>query len=243
MKTTPQSINVALQCSARLLMLPLLVELVARLLVTAGAAAAETVVWRAAIVLVVAALLCPAPGRNSGAGPGMARLLGWGVYSALVLAAGAGTTGWSSPKLAYLALGTGLLVFLFAALADALAQWLDDRRAAARIAICTLLVTISSPIWASPFASMASSARPLVNALISLSPLTYLSTLAGADYLRSDWFYRHTPYGGLRYDYPQPVYATSVFILLLLAVLLLGRRYRSRGRRSAGSSQSPELSP
>jgi hypothetical protein len=90
---------------------------------------------------------------------------------------------------------------------------------------------------------MASSTRPLLNTLISLSPLTYLSTLAGADYLRSDWFYRHTPYGGLRYDYPQPVYVTSVCILLILAFLLLLRRHRISGGQSPGDSQSRELLP
>jgi hypothetical protein len=173
----------------------------------------------------------------------VATLVGWSLYSALVLAAGSGANGWSFPKLGFLALGTGLLVFLFAALARALAQWLDDRRAAARLAIYTLLVAMSLPLWASPFAFMAGSTRPLVNALISLSPLTYLSTLAGTDYLRSDWFYRYTPYGGLRYDYPQPVYATTVCVLLIAALLLLMRRHRTGGGGPPIDSQSRELLP
>ena len=71
---------------------------------------------------------------------------------------------------------------------------------------------------------------------------SYLATLAEIDYLRSDWFYRHTPYGGLRYDYPEP----ALFALILVALIAAAYRWwgRNENRLEHLSPRNPqEMTP
>lgn len=231
MKALPQWPPGALPLVARVLALPVLVELAARGLPADTPFAAESILWRAALVVLLALLMLPQPPRHWRRGPAAAALLAWAAYCALLVPVGVPgepASLWLSPALWHTTLGTALLIALFAALTVFLAQRLGDRRIAARIGLGTLLMSMTLPLWASPFVTLFGATRALVNAVVALCPVSYLAALAGVDYLRSDWFYRHTPFGGLRYDYPQAAYL-SVFILLLLALLLsAGKRRRDR---------------
>lgn len=135
---------------------------------------------------------------------------------------------------AYVSLGVFILMLLLCSLL-LLAQTLlgDEPRAALLV---TLLASACStaPLWLGPLAELAGSNQQLVDAIVAISPLSYLALLADYDYLRSAWFYQHTPFGGLRYNYPSTISLTSAY--LTLTALLLAARWQLqwKGRQVPG---------
>ena len=210
----------AIPLTVRAVALLLSVELAAALLLADGAVLSERLMLRAVAVLVLALLLMPYP--DLGEPLRVGQLARWGVLSAAALVAGTilfGVAPVFTRMVWLLAAGTALLVCLFGGISLRLALWLGDRRKASHSALGILMLSLSVPLWLSPIAALFGATRWLVDAVIALSPASYLAALAGIDYLRSDWFYQHTPYGGLRYDYPDPFYL-SLGILLSLAIIL-----------------------
>lgn len=108
----------------------------------------------------------------------------------------------------------------------------DTGRATSTILMLCVLVT-ATPLWLGPFTEHLIESQALTNTVISVSPLTYLAVLTDYDYLRSSWFYSHTPFGELRYTYPSAL-ALTAFYMLLCAALPVFRKAREWQKRHRG---------
>lgn len=228
---------------ARCLAVPLLVEAAAKGLLAVDSGFSEHIMARAVFTLILATALLPLPdpARSS---TGRLLLL-WSLLNGASLVAGllwSATTTQDTVALVPLASGTALLVFLFGCLRWSLALRLADRRKAAQISLVTLLLSLTLPLWAAPLALLQGAGKWLVDTIIALCPVSYLAALAQIDYLRSDWMYRNTPYGSLRFDYPDPLYAT---IALLAALIIIRASVRlpghDNGRLAAAAPQLLEI--
>jgi len=87
------------------------------------------------------------------------------------------------------------------------------------IIFCLLALFTTHPVWLAPWVEVIATTPEKLQLIIWSSPLTFLATVLDYDYLRSQWFYQHTPYGMLRYDYPNPM--SSHFALVFVSLLLL----------------------
>lgn len=219
-------VNRAVPAIVRTLALLLALELSLLLLLSPEAPLSERMLFRAAVLLVLAMMLFPFSTLTMSGGSVQSAL--WSVAVSAVFLAGVALS--DSAALAtidvwLLAAGTGLLACLFGSISSGLAALLEDRRAASRITLTALLLSLSLPLWSSPIAALFGACRWLVDLLVALCPMAYLASLAGIDYLRGDWFYQHTPYGGLRYDYPDPLLLSGTIVLLIAVLWRFTRRW------------------
>ncbi len=190
----------------------------------------------AAVAVPAAVLLSPAASRDS-QGPPWSLLLWVALVLPALPAALAltGVPGAATARLWALAAACSLLVWVCGCIALLLTRRLGDRRTASRAVLPGLLWLFALPLWSAPLVALAGSPRWLVDAVIALCPVSFLAAAADIDYLRGAWFYRHAPYGALRYDYPDA--ALYAALLLLLSALLLF------ARGVAGGGQSRSHSP
>ncbi len=86
------------------------------------------------------------------------------------------------------------------------------------IAVFALL--LGSPLWLSPLLDSNLLSTQWVNPLLALNPMTHLAISLDLDFLRQDWFYRHSVFGSLPFRYPDFGWVSFSY-LLLLAVLQL----------------------
>lgn len=181
---------------------------------------------KAATVALAAVLLLPAlPGGMSAW-----RLLGWGLLAILatwILSA------WPGPAPLLPALGVGLLVGLLGGLSACWAIWLGPAGARLGIVGLTGLAT-AAPLWLGPLAERFAAWPGVVDAVVAISPLSYLAALAAEDYLHYDWFYQHTPVGGLRYAYPSAALWSAACVALTgLCRWVVHRRLERSVRQTA----------
>lgn len=81
------------------------------------------------------------------------------------------------------------------------------------LGLCLFATLAALPLWLGPWMEMLAEGHPRIfQALLWLCPLSYLGGLFDYDFLREQWFYRNTPFGMLRYDYPDPAMASLLFI-------------------------------
>lgn len=132
----------------------------------------------------------------------LAASLAWCAATAVVavaLAALAGTGPETLPAI-------GAAVFLMTTVSQLAAAALTGRSAellAQRWLPCILqALALSLPLWLAPLAELRGSRSELAAWIVTLSPLSHLASAAGCDYLRTDWFYRHSVLGSLRFEYP-----------------------------------------
>ncbi len=87
------------------------------------------------------------------------------------------------------------------------------------IATTQLLLAVFSlaPVWLGPVAALNSQRQFAVDAIVAASPVSYLASSTGVDYLRGDWFYQYVEIGLQRFNYPDPV--TSTLVLLAIAFI------------------------
>lgn len=218
--------------AVRGLVLLLLTQLASASLLAADSNVAEQLLARAVFTLVLGMALLPQP--VPGQPPRLGLLLCWSLLSGASIAPGAL---WLQPdfhvanRVAVLAGGTALLVFLFGSLCWCLAGRLGDRRLAAQATLTTLLLGLTLPLWLSPLAVLHGGDKWFVDSIVALCPASYLATIIDIDFLRGDWMYRHTPYGSLRFDYPDALRA-SVTMLAAAAVFIGAGRFRLSSRRT-----------
>ncbi|MCB1858897.1 MAG: hypothetical protein KDI63_11515 [Gammaproteobacteria bacterium] len=111
-----------------------------------------------------------------------------------------------------LALGVGILVFSAGGLIQLLTRFTDDPPFSSWMIFCLAVLLASAPLWTGPAVDLIPSPLWGTNLIIAFSPLSYLASLAEWDYLRGEWFYRHSPFGGLRYEYPSAAIASIVYV-------------------------------
>jgi hypothetical protein len=218
---------------AHCLALMVLVELGLGLLIGAEATPSERLLLRATFILVLAVQLQPRPWAPRFVAIRLSLL--WSILCGVALLAGQELSvggALHSPPVLLMATGTVVLVWLFSSATLVLSQVLNDRRRASRIGLLVLLLSVSLPLWAAPLAAFGI-ATVVVDAIIALCPVSYLATLADIDYLRGAWSYQFLPYGGLRYNYADPVLVT----LALLAGVALSTAL------SVSSSRLPTYKP
>lgn len=115
---------------------------------------------------------------------------------------------------------SGLAVFSIIFLLHSLIGLLRGLRVtegvAAQIVLLIALLTGSSVLWLGPPVELFVLGDGAINTIIASSPLSYLSVAAEYDYLRSEWFYRHTPFGSLRFTYPNQYVLTAIYLVLAI---------------------------
>lgn len=131
------------------------------------------------------------------------------------------------PPLVLLRLGFAIavLLVLLLFLRHAVARKLPDTASGAAVALFGA-VCGSAPLWLSPWVERTDGAAWLTDFALGISPLTYFAVMLDCDYLRSTWFYEHTPFGAYRYDYPSPVLLTMIHAVLGTGAWWLGRQRR-----------------
>jgi hypothetical protein len=160
------------------------------------------------------------------------------LIAALMWLAVAGVFGLTSRTLAGAAPSVGLMLYLLGALA-----WLFRRIAGSLAAALSWLMlasalAASTPVWLGPLIARLEPDRGTINLMLAGNPLTHLAAGTATDYLRSDWFYRHSPLGGLRYDYASSATTLTGYLAACLLTSAAARRPR-RARRAPADQASP----
>jgi len=89
------------------------------------------------------------------------------------------------------------------------------------VLLLTAIITCA-PVWLGPWVDLYLPDNSIINAIISLTPVTHISVAAEYDFLRSEWFYRNTPFGSLPFTYPELnniIISYLVFIIFLQTIL------------------------
>jgi len=182
-------------------------------------------------VLLRPSLPCPARVRSLVALPAWGGLLGamllaWGLWCLVLPAA----------VVIAVAAGVAILSFAWGALAQYLSIWLDEPWAR-HITLILLLLSGAAPVWLGPWLERSGAGQAMIDSVIAASPLSFLALLAGQDFLHGQWFYRHTPLGALRYDYPDIHMTAAIYVctglLLSIGTILIVRRH--------GHVQAPKI--
>ncbi|RLJ16292.1 hypothetical protein DJ030_16985 [bacterium endosymbiont of Escarpia laminata] len=123
-----------------------------------------------------------------------------------------------------------LAVFTTTLLLFSLAGLLKRFRATSEIALPTVfllaLVAGSATLWLGPVVELFVFSDGSVNAIIAISPLSTISAAAEYDYLRNEWFYRNTPFGSLRFAYPDSLLLGAIYLGFAAALQTLTLRLK-----------------
>ncbi len=66
-----------------------------------------------------------------------------------------------------------------------------------------LWLLATAPLWLGPLAALGAEAGlERASVIVAASPLVHLGVAAGQDLLRTQWWYAHTSFGSLQFDYP-----------------------------------------
>jgi len=135
---------------------------------------------------------------------------------------------------AALALGsvmTGLLVGTVAAVLLLVPTPL--RPAVHGLLLLALAALTLSPVWLAGSLDALARWPGTLDTLVAINPLTALAAGTQTDFLRMDWFYRHSPLGSLRFDYPPPAALLAGYGIAAgaAAALILVRDALARARR------------
>jgi hypothetical protein len=125
-----------------------------------------------------------------------------------------------APGLAFASASTVALLLAAFGSATHLLGLVCGRRGARCIATVAIVAAACGPLWLGPLA-LRLGTLGFTNAVVALSPLSYLAAACEWDYLRSPWFYLHSPVGSLRFAYPAfgtAALALSVFVCAALSL-------------------------
>ena len=127
-----------------------------------------------------------------------------------------------------LAGGVLMLILLFTVLQSFLRTYSSSHSSA-----MTLFTLITGALLAAPLylgvVAEATSHQLLVDSIIAVSPVSYLAGIMDFDFLRSSWFYQHTPFSGLRFNYPDTGIVTVCYVIttvVLAGIIILRNRLK-----------------
>jgi hypothetical protein len=153
-----------------------------------------------------------------------------GALAAAAMLVLAAATGGLERGAAPAAAGAFVLVGSFGLLVALAAALLRDRLTAVTLVATLGALAAAAPLWLGPIAERFAPTGVLVDAIVAVTPLTFLAVLVDHDYLRAAWFYEHSALGALRYDYPSIVASSVVYALPFAAVAALRSPYCSQSR-------------
>jgi hypothetical protein len=122
-------------------------------------------------------------------------------------------------------------------LSDAVA--INHRNLRGTLLVAVSLIT-SAPLWLGPFVDVFQSGEGVINGVIMTTPLTHFSVATEYDYLRSEWFYRNSPFGSLPFTYPSFISVVTAYLALSLS-LQMARWGATRYRTHLSHSQQHSL--
>jgi hypothetical protein len=193
---TPPATRLLLAVAAPVLLVPLFFVEIAR---TSRALAAAIAGWIVATLLPgVVAVLC-------GARPATAQLA----------------------PLLMVALGIVVVTRLTVSIVSRLLQAAGLDEPAARewarwLSAAMLWLLATAPLWLGPLAALGAEAGPQRSgAIVAASPLVHLGVAAGQDLLRTQWWYAHTSFGSLQFDYPSLVAIARAYAATALALAVV----------------------
>jgi len=210
----PPATQLLLAVATPVLLVPLFSSEAAR---TSTALAASIVGWTCTtLLLVVAAVLYGARPATAQLAPLLLVALGIVVVTQLAMSVSA-----------RLLQSTGL----HAPAAREWARWLTA-------AMLWLLAT--APLWLGPLAALGAEAGPeRSSAIVATSPLVHLGVAAGQDLLRTQWWYAHTSFGSLQFDYPSLAAIARAYVATALALAALDFALSLRDASPRTSLQEP----
>ncbi|MFT5438863.1 MAG: hypothetical protein ACI9MJ_000724 [Alphaproteobacteria bacterium] len=145
-----------------------------------------------------------------------------GLFAALLVAfhTGGGT---AVNILARFGFSIALLCFTMERIARLLMLVRPLQRHAVVMTLGLFLTAALAPVWVSSWVAYFGYSDTFTNGVIAVSPLSYVAAGLQFDYLRSQWFYAFTPFGGLRYAYPPMLFYDLVLILFCGFSQILGK--------------------
>ena len=182
---------------------------------SAGVNPSATLITVATCITGIAALLSPTDGSRPGAALLWAAMAASGFLVLLLM-----PDVHAAPGLGFrLAGGVLVLVLLITSLHSLIRSHTSSRTVSSMWLVLLIGLFFAAPLYLGPVAELASGRRIIVDSIIFASPISYFSAIADYDYLRSDWFYRHTPFGGLRFSYPAPGLMTIGYLVAAAALM------------------------
>jgi len=142
----------------------------------------------------------------------------------LSLLMGYSTPGTGSVRLAG---GVLILVLLFCALQLLARGFTSSRFAALTVVSLIAGAFLAAPLYLGVLAEQFPNRLLVANVIVAASPLSYFAGIIDYDYLRATWFYQHTPFGSLRFEYPDVGVMTVIYLLIAMAMVLLTARRRT----------------
>lgn len=128
------------------------------------------------------------------------------------------------------ALVVAVMTLLIGATSRLLLEFIGDPTAAMGWVLLTALVLAATPLW---LAEPLDRGAPIADLLVIVNPLTGLGLCGAVDYPRDAWLYRHSPLGGVRYQYPSLASLLLCYLLAGLGALTLADRADTQARRAA----------
>lgn len=119
-----------------------------------------------------------------------------------------------------LSVAVWLLTFVVCSLYFLLQSLGGDAQAAQRRLMFIMLLCALAPLWLGPLADRLAAWPAIADIVVAASPLSYLAAAIDYDFLRSVWFYQHSPLGSLRYEYPSVAFASLVYLSLAIIAWL-----------------------
>lgn len=90
---------------------------------------------------------------------------------------------------------------------------IDSRHA--RLSLLTVLVLLcGTPIWLGPWIERLPGWDAAADLVVAINPLSLGAGILQIDYLRGEWFYRHSPLGSLPFSYPPPAVITAAYLFV-----------------------------
>jgi hypothetical protein len=111
------------------------------------------------------------------------------------------------------------MVLALAAVADSMRLFVTGVTAAVGWTLFLLTLLCATPLWVLPVDRPEAPGPLVLNALVAINPLTHLAVMTGTDFLRQDFFYRHSALGSLRYAYPTPSAVVTGYLAVCFAWL------------------------
>ncbi len=102
--------------------------------------------------------------------------------------------------------------------------YVDSRHASLLVIFFSVFIS-AIPVWTAPWFDSTNPTQASIQLVLWSSPMTYFASLLDYDYLHSQWFYQHTPYGMYRFNYPDPRYASIGLICSASVLLFFSRLY------------------